>query len=296
MKESTKDVFRKHGWRVDRAIHNYLYFRYYYPYIKTLTTGANVMQYFMWLPLLRPMANFIFHRYHSKILSHGDVTKIFQLNESISRISDENKQIVPYKYATKILFDDPENIAVMDCPCKKSTGAPAEDINSCFLVGKGAGFWLDSCKKYNSRKVSQEEALEIIRRMRKKKYINQVFFKVATGGSTGVVCTCHPDHCLSLIATRLTEALGPSVVPVSTIAGYSLKFDSSRCRECGTCADYCHFNAITFENGKRSYDNSFCRGCELCVENCPNGALELVVDSTKPAPLDLDRIKSEMVN
>ena len=34
MKESTKKVFKLHGWRVDRAIHNYIYFTFYDLYVK----------------------------------------------------------------------------------------------------------------------------------------------------------------------------------------------------------------------------------------------------------------------
>lgn len=292
MKQSTRDIIKKHGWRYDRALHNYIYFRFYYPYIKTLTTGVLALKNFMWFKPLKPVANFIFHRYHSKVLSMGDTRKIFELNQDLRLISDENKQIIPFKYATKIIFQEPEFIAVMDCPCKKSTHAPKEDLNSCFMVGKAAQFWLDN-KKYNARKVTQKEALEIIAKLRKKKYITQSFFKVATGGCTGVICTCHPDYCLSLIATRLTKKLGDGVVPVSAKSGYSVRHDPGKCRQCGTCATICHFGSITLVDGKRSYGSAECRGCELCVENCPNGALSLYVDREKPLPLDIDRIREK---
>jgi len=29
MKESTRKIIRLHGWRLDRAIHNYLYYQFY---------------------------------------------------------------------------------------------------------------------------------------------------------------------------------------------------------------------------------------------------------------------------
>ena len=29
MKQSTKELMGKHGWRIDRAIHNYIYFAFY---------------------------------------------------------------------------------------------------------------------------------------------------------------------------------------------------------------------------------------------------------------------------
>jgi Pyruvate/2-oxoacid:ferredoxin oxidoreductase delta subunit len=295
MKQSTKDLYKKHGWRVDRAIHNYIYFRYYYPYIKVLTTGVLALKNFMWFKPLVPVANFVFNRYHAKTLSMGDTKKIFSLNQDIRQISDENKRIVPFKYATKIIFQEPEFIAVMDCPCKKSTNAPKEDLNSCFMVGKAAQFWLDN-KKYNARKVTQKEAMDIIERLRKKNYITQAFFKVATGGSTGVICNCHPKYCLNIIASNMTKKLGKGVVPVAMHSGYSVKHDAAKCKSCGTCAQVCPFEAVVMKDGKRIYLKEECRGCELCVEKCPNGALSLYVDSAKPLPLDLDRVKAGLAN
>ncbi|HPN12373.1 MAG TPA: 4Fe-4S binding protein [Spirochaetota bacterium] len=295
MKQSTKDIFKKHGWRVDRAIHNIIYFRYYYPYIKVLTTGVLALRNMMWFKPLRPVANFVFHRYHAKTLSTGDTRKIFTLNEDVRRISDENKRIVPFKYATKIIFQEPEFIAVMDCPCKKSTGAPKEDLNSCFMIGRAAQFWLDN-NKYNARKVTQEEALGIIDRLRKKNYITQAFFKVATGGSTGVICNCHPDYCLNIIASNITKKLGTGVVPVAMHSGYSVRHDPAKCKNCGTCAQICPFEAIVMKDGNRVYIKEECRGCELCSDRCPSGALSLFVDASKPEPLDMDKVKAGLAN
>ncbi len=70
-------------------------------------------------------------RYHAKIISGERRRKrLLTLNEDISAISEKNKKIVPFKYAYKILFRNPEFIAVMDCPCKKTLNAPARTINS----------------------------------------------------------------------------------------------------------------------------------------------------------------------
>lgn len=194
MKESTRIMLGKHGWRVDRFIHNYFYFLFYYPYVKILSWFVNSLKYLTWCKPIVPIGKMVFNRYHAKVLSHEDTRKIFTLNEDLRVIADENKKIIPYKYATKIIFQEPDFIVVMDCPCKKSMHAPEEDINSCIAVGSGIGsFWLEHCGKYNPRRITQAQALEIIDRFRKKNHITQAFFKVATGGSTGVICNCHPD-------------------------------------------------------------------------------------------------------
>ncbi len=293
MKASTTLMIKKHGWRIDRLLHNYIYFVFYYPYVKAalwIVHGVNAV------PWFKPLAVFgrmVFNRYHAKVVSYEDTQKIFALDEDIRFVSKENKRIIPYKYATKIIFEEPEYIVVMDCPCKMANQAPKEDINSCIAVGRGiSSFWLDHCGKYHPRRISPQEAIAIIQRFRKKHHITQAFFKVATGGSTGIICNCHPDTCVSLQATRALSRIDPSL-SMSAESGYSVRCDEKRCTGCGICKESCHFSAIAFEQGRWSYDRRSCLGCGLCVENCPEGALSLYVDSEKSLPLDLDRIRED---
>lgn len=294
MRESTKVLLKKHGWRVDRALHNYIYFRWYYPYVRTVSLFLVLLKYLTWLKPLKFAGDFIFNRYHAKFLSGSDAAKIFTLNEDVSLVSRENKRIVPFKYAQKILFKDPEYVAVMDCPCKKTFGAPAETINSCLFVGSGTGkFWVDSCGKYNARRITQQEALDMVRRYRKKGYVTQAFFKVATGGSTGVICNCHPDTCVSLKASAITRKISKDLL-MNAKSGYSVKHNPKKCKSCGTCVQTCHFGAIAMGKDGRVYNSDECMGCELCVESCPNGALSLYVDPQKPLPLDMDFVKKEI--
>lgn len=293
MKQSTKVMLKKHGWRLDRFVHNYIYFVFYYPYVKLVYLFLPALKYLTWCKPLVPIGKMAFNRYHAKVLSVDNTKQILTLNRDIRVISDKNKQIIPYKYASKIIFQEPEYIAVMDCPCKKSAHAPESDINSCIAVGKGiALFWLEHCSKYNARKITQQEALELVQRFRKKNHITQAFFKVATGGSTGVICNCHPKTCVSLQATILAGKIDKRL-SMTAESGYSIRLDPSTCRQCGHCADVCHVGAIRFIDGARTYDQRQCLGCELCVEQCPGKALSLYIDPDKPLPLDLDKLARE---
>ncbi len=296
MKQSTKDVFRKHGWRIDRAVHNYIYFVFYYPYVKIILLMTRYgIRYLTWFKPLRYVGRFIFDRYHGKLISYDDTKKILTLDEDIRAISDKNKRIIPYAYAYQIIIRNPKDIAVMDCPCKKSTHAPAESINCCLYVGKGHEFWLEHGKKYHSRRISQKEALNIIKAFRNKGYITQAFFKVATGGSTaGVICNCHPDSCVSLIATSIIRKLDTGLSQ-NAASGYSVAHNGGKCKKCRACGETCHFNAIEFTAGTRAYDRDACLGCGLCVERCPHGALVLYRDPQKAIPLDIDIVKEGFV-
>jgi len=288
LKPSTIAIFKKHGWRVDRAIHNYLYFVFYYPYVFILYhTFKFLTDHFSWFTPLRHFLKFAFDRYHAKILSFGDTRKILELNRDIAHISDSNRSIIPYKFAYKIIFTEPDFIAVMDCPCKKTMGDEEWAIHSCIAIGKPvASFWLEHGKKYNAERITQHQALELIKNFRKHGYITQAFFKVATGGSTGVICNCHPKSCVSLKATQFAKKFDDSL-SMNAAAGYSVVHDETKCKHCGDCSRICPFNAISVSNTSWMYNKNDCAGCELCVEHCTHNALSMDIDKSKPRPLDI---------
>jgi Fe-S-cluster-containing hydrogenase component 2 len=285
----------KHSWRIDRAVHNYLYFVFYYPYVRFVYHFFRLLsRYLAWFKPLRPIIRMSFDRYHAKVISFADVHKILTIDEDIDIVSERNKQIIPIAYAHRILFEEADFIAVMDCPCKLTLKAPLWTINSCLSVGrKTSAFWLDHCsEKYHARKISPEEALDLIRKFRQSGYLTQAFFKVATGGSTGIICNCHPDTCVSLQATRFARRFGPGLT-MNANSGYSTHHHDEICRHCGTCARACHFGAIRVTGQNWIYDRAACMGCGLCTEHCPEQALALYRDADKTVPLDLDMIRAE---
>jgi len=295
MKESTKKMLKKHGWRFDRFIHNFIYFKFYYPYVKFVYYFFKyIAKYLSWFKPLNILLSMAFNRYHAKILSFGDTKKILTLNVNVSVISPANKKIIPYKYAYKIMFDEPEHIAVMDCPCKITLGDRDENIRSCLAVGKSlSSFWLEHGKKYHAKKITREEAIALITRFRKMGYITQAFFKVATGGQTGVICNCHPDTCVSLQATKFAKKFDDKLT-MNAESGYAVEWNKNLCGFCGTCAGFCPVDCIQVVGDKsRTYDKNACIGCELCVEHCPEKALSIYRDSSKAVPLDIDIVMKE---
>lgn len=131
---------------MDRAVHNYLYFTFYYPYAKiALEAGRIIARYLWWVRPLARVWRAVFERHHGKVLSLEDTRKILTLDEEIVATSEANRAIIPFQYAYKIILNDPDHIVVMNRPCKKATGAPADTINSCIAIGTDiGGFWLEN--------------------------------------------------------------------------------------------------------------------------------------------------------
>ena len=139
MKQSVIDTFKKHGWRVDRAVHNLIYFYYHKHYV---TLARLLTEYTVkllgWFKPARVIPFFVFNRYHSKVLSTGDITKILSLDEDINLGKDKFKKVIPFDYANKIIFNNPKLIAVMDCPCalNQKEEARCEPLKKCIAIGQ----------------------------------------------------------------------------------------------------------------------------------------------------------------
>jgi len=280
-----------HGWRVDRAVHNYVYFVFYEKYVRAfLAAGRLIANNFGSNKLSTHAFKSIFENYHAKVLTYSDARKILTLNSDLSISADKAKKIIPFSAANKIIFSEPDFIAVMDCPCRLSRKQHCEPVNVCMAVGRTtAEFWLEHCAQFHVRKVSQAQALELLQESVRLNRIITAWLKTETGGRTGVICSCCSCCCGGIEGMRLARRL-PGAEKVTNIisSGYSVELDSNLCISCGTCMQVCAFDAQKpGVNGNPIYDVDACLGCGVCAAKCPSGARRLVPDESKGLPLDV---------
>ncbi len=280
-----------HGSRVDRAAHNYIYFVFYDKYVKIfLATGRYLVKRFGTTMLLTKTFRNVYENYHAKVLTYDDARKILTLNHDISLSADKAKKIIPFSAANRIIFEEADFIAVMDCPCRLSRKHHCEPLNVCMAVGRTtAEFWLDHCEKYHVRKITQAQALEILEVSASSGRIISAWLKTETGGRTGVICSCCSCCCGGIEGMKLARRL-PGNVKISNIvsSGYSVAIDTERCLACGQCVEACAFDACSPLNGGRPvYNWDACLGCGVCVARCAAGARSMVADPAKGLPLDV---------
>jgi MinD superfamily P-loop ATPase len=60
------------------------------------------------------------------------------------------------------------------------------------------------------------------------------------------------------------------------IAGHKAVIDYNLCTGCGSCIDYCRFDAISLQTEKVIIDEISCDGCFLCSRICPENAIAMV--------------------
>ena len=293
MRESTRRVIKMHGVRLDRALHHYIYFKFYDVYIKYFYLAAKLA--LPWISSLKVTSlalQGVFERFHARVLAPQEFNRILSLHEDVSLDTRTAKQVVPFTYAYDVILENPEFIAAIDCPCRKTFGKDTDDMTVCICVGTGALFWLEQGQRQHSKRIDQSEALDIIRRQRAKGCITTAWFKVATGGRSGVICSCHPDYCVGLQGMRMAKNLAYAEgVTNHAPSGYTIAIDSARCINCGMCVDACHFNALTATSVPPAYQREACLGCGLCAEACPERAITMLNDPKRPPALDreLDR-------
>ncbi len=295
MRQGTRNMIKFHGWRVDRAVHNYVYFAFHEIYVRVFrATGMIVDTFIPNSRIGKFMFNLVYSRYHAKVLTENEITQILSLDQDIVVGPDTSRKVIPFDYATNIIIEEHDYIAVMDCPCRLAVKDSCEPKNVCLAVGRQfAEFWLEVAGKYNVRKISQQEAMEIVKDQRARGNITAAWLKVATGGRTGIICNCCSCCCAGLHGKRLAEKYTKNKPLVNyASSGYEIEINQKKCVDCGTCYEICSFDAMTKDaDGARVYKAELCMGCGLCVESCEANALNLRLNEDKGLPLDLEMIR-----
>lgn len=226
--------------------------------------------------------------YHAKVLRLEDAEQFFELEEDLD-LGELSKSIMPYEQARRILFENPDNIAVIDCVCRTLRGEKGcypRDV--CILIGNPWVDWVTShVPEMHPRHITQAEALEILRAAHERGDVHAGFFKDAAAGRMYHICNCCSCCCTALVAQNYIGA------PMFAGSGYVVQVDAEKCVKCGSCAESCNFLAISKNgDGSVSVNESLCMGCEGCISKCPSGALSLkLLDGDVLRPLDLKELK-----
>lgn len=171
--------------------------------------------------------------------------------------------------------------AVINCVCRQgmdALGQPCRQTDireTCLLLGDFAQTVLRS---ETGRALSREEMVGFLERADE---IGMVLQPQNTQDPHFICCCC--GCCCGVLSTA--KQLPHPAEYFDT--NYYAQVDAELCTECGTCADRCEMEAITYVDGISSVDLERCIGCGLCVSTCPSGALHLEVKAqTKTPPKD----------
>ncbi len=259
------------------ALHQYVYGRWTNQYLNLLINHIT--------PRLGERGKkWLRERYHGKVLTPDHAQAIITLNRDIPLRDLE--QVIPYPVARDLVLKGPPDAAVFECGCRHARATPCQPTQVCMTIGQPFVDFILEHNPKTSRRLTQEEALELLAAEHKRGHVHTAWFKDACLGRFYAICNCCKCCCGGI------EAMVKYGSPIVASSGYAARVDEARCKSCGTCVQACPFNA-SIVGGVAAVAWEKCMGCGVCEAKCPNGARSLVRDERKGIPLDVRMLTQE---
>jgi ferredoxin len=304
LKPSTRSFFneakRLSNYSFWDWLHGYIYIRWPYLYIGVGTGEHRLTRFF--LPLWNIFSRF-FHSgngkaaasdgaafadsYHGKVIPLEEATRLISVKKNIN-IGDL-EQVIPYARARDIVFNNPDHIVALECPCRASRKDPCSPLEVCLIVGEPFASFIVEHQPQRSRWISREDAMDILRAEHKRGHVHHAFFKDAMLGRFYAICNCCACCCGAMQAQR-------NGTPMLASSGYVSRVNRDLCVSCGICVKYCQFGALQMEDEALIVDEENCMGCGVCVTKCKKGAHTLVRDAKKGQPLEILELMARAAN
>ncbi len=279
MKPSTRAYIRMVGWhRPDLWLHGMFYLSRTLDYVKM---GRRAVGMARFIP--RGMREHYAQTYHGKLVPLEEAQRLVTVEEDIELRNLDG--IIPFKMCRDIVLEQPDAILACKCVCRMSSPDPCREDEVCILVGEPfVSYVLDHQPQF-CRRVTPQEAEEILRSTDEDGCLHAAFFKDIAGGRFYAICNCCSCCCVAVKSHRFAG------VPFYGHSGLEPSFNDE-CNACGKCVKACHFQALTLDGreGPPRLDREACMGCGACRGACPRGAIELVEAPGKPAPLRLEEL------
>jgi Pyruvate/2-oxoacid:ferredoxin oxidoreductase delta subunit len=269
-------------------IHGYVYGRWPYLYIG-IGTGEHPLA-----RLLGPVARWLLKvlpgpssevtfadTYHGKVVPLESATQLVTVDQPVELRDLE--QIIPYARARDIMLHNPDQIVALDCPCRAVRSDPCEPLDVCLIVGEPFASFVGEHHPDRSRRVTQDEAVEILQAEAERGHVHHAFLKDAMLNRFYAICNCCACCCGAMQAHR-------SGTPMLASSGYVGQVNAGRCTGCGTCVEFCQFEAIAMHDGRAEVTVEDCMGCGVCVAKCSRGAISLVRDPERGMPLEIEAL------
>jgi Pyruvate/2-oxoacid:ferredoxin oxidoreductase delta subunit len=259
------------------TLHAYVYGRWIKEYL-------NVLLYHIF-PRLGPRGKkWWSDRYHGKVLTQEQAKAIITINQDIPLRDLE--QIIPYPVARNLVLKGPPDVAVFQCGCRQNRENPCEPTQVCMAIGQPIVDFIVEHHPKTSRRLTQAEALDILKAERERGHLHSAWFKDAMLDRFYAICNCCKCCCGGI------EAMVKYGAPMLASSGYVAQVDETLCAACATCKDVCPFKAVQI-NETSVVNWEACMGCGVCVGQCPNEAMSLIRDERKGIPLDVRLLAAE---
>jgi ferredoxin len=274
---STRKLLREHGLRNVlnlTALHSYVYVRWTRQYIgialNRLLPRSTARVRKRWADA-----------YHGKVLTHDQARRIVTLSQPIPLRDLE--QIIPYPTARDLVLNGPPDVVAYECVCRNARTSPCKPSQVCMIIGQPFADFILEHHPTISRRLSQAEALELLRQEHERGHLHSAWFKDVMLNRFYAICNCCKCCCGGL------EGMVKYGMGNIASSGYVARVDAEQCDGCGKCEQSCPFGAATVD-GTSAVLWEKCMGCGVCEGQCPQQAMSLVRDERKGIPFDVRMI------
>lgn len=217
--------------------------------------------------------------YHGKVMPLASARKLIRVGREVHLELPE--QVIPYTQARDIVLKNPQRIAVLDCPCRAASPNPCLPMGVCLIVGDPfASFMLEHHPK-RTRRISAQEALDILAAEDARGHAHHAFFKDAMLGRFYAICNCCSCCCGAMQAHKRG-------VPMLASSGYVCRVEPKSCTGCGACAQTCPFGALEVRDDHACVNEALCMGCGVCQTRCRRQALRFEREPSRGEPLEIE--------
>ncbi len=292
-----KEGRRTKNYSLKNSLNGYIYGRWAYLYI-AIGTGEHVIA-----KKLRPLALLLYRlfnplkkkttigecvsfadTYHGKVISLDGAKQLVTLNKKL--MVGDLEQVIPYKLARSIIIENPDDIILLDCPCRVARPKSCKPIDVCLIIGAPFSEFVYEHHRDRCRKISHEEAVAVLEAEHKRGHVHHAFFKSDLLGRFYAICNCCSCCCGAIQAWR-------NGTPMLASSGFISRVDEEKCVTCGICAAFCQFDAIKKVDDRLEFDESLCLGCGVCVTKCKEEARWLERDPARGEPLEVNKLIQE---
>jgi len=284
-----REARRTPGYSLVDLVHGYVYARWPYLYI-AMGTGQHPLARFL-KPLVGGLGQLLVPKsssaarpvtfadtYHGKVVPLAPAKQLVSVEEDV--ILRDLEPIIPYALARDIVLQHPDHIVALECPCRSARPNPCLPLDVCLVVGEPFAGMISAYHPRRSRRVSPQEAVEILTDEDKRGHVHHAFFKDAMLGRFYAICNCCACCCGAMQAWR-------HGTPMLASSGYLARVQPELCAGCGACVDACQFGALSMRDGFVHVDATRCMGCGVCSSTCFQGALSLTLAPDKGTPLEI---------
>lgn len=220
------------------------------------------------LPVLRDV-----HPWVSDKHTHGVTLPI---NEALAY----DNVLLPYPIISRFIEQSSHRMIMNVCGCRQAYACPNHSPEiGCLNLGESV---LDMTPGLG-RLVTKQEAHDHVRKAIEsglvpsigKGRIDNFLYGIPDRGKLMGVCFCCHCCCIAGAFKHLPVEQMDRMFP--RIEGLRMEVTDD-CTGCGTCADYCIYDAIRVDGG-RAVLGPMCRQCGRCVSHCPSRAITLSLDN-----------------